>query len=223
VAELDHSPLVGAQFAAAFRKAQLARLDGDLRLANATWRALVAQLAPHAAAAGALAAAWMELGETAVLRHSLRALGVAWYAGPADLDDDLDEAEAEACFQNAAQAWARAGRRAGLFRAEAWKLRVRANEPTIATAVDTAIGYADERGLQGLRAELRALRAIIRRDPMDALHAVELSPQAPLARGRARVIAGELGGRFDAELALAELADDVPWKARARRLCGGEA
>ncbi|MBM4393280.1 MAG: hypothetical protein FJ090_19315, partial [Deltaproteobacteria bacterium] len=175
------------------------------------------------AAAGALAAAWMELGETAVLRHSLRALGVAWYAGPADLDDDLDEAEAEACFQNAAQAWARAGRRAGLFRAEAWKLRVRANEPTIATAVDTAIGYADERGLQGLRAELRALRAIIRRDPMDALHAAELSPQAPLARGRARVIAGELGGKFEADKALAELADDVPWKARARRLCGGEA
>lgn len=220
-AELEASPLVGAQLAARFRKAQLARLDGDLRYATAAWRGLVAQLTPHAAAAGALASAWMELGETAVLRAACRAAGVAWFAAQED-PDAVEEAEAEANFSAAAAAWTRAGRRAGLFRAEAWRLRVRAVQPTISTAIDTAIGYAQERGLAPLEAELRGLRAVVRRDPIDALHAVELATQAPLARGRARVIAGELGGRFDPSLALAELADDVPWRARAQVLAAAQ-
>jgi hypothetical protein len=219
LAHLEAAPLAGAALAAAFRQAQLARLDGDLRRATALWRSLVARLAPHPAAAGALAASWMELGETMVLRWSLRAVGVSWFAGSDD-GEEVEQAEAEACFTAAGQAWARANRRAGLFRAEAWKLRVRAQQPTISSAVDTAVGYARERGLVGMAAELLCLRAVIRGAPLDALHAVEMLPQTPLARGRARVIAAELGAPLDSVACLAELSADAPWLARARLLLG---
>ncbi len=222
IGELARGASASSRMAAAFRQAQLARLDGDLRAAEAQWRALAAQLRPHPAAAGALAATWMDLGETAVLRVALR--GIAWF--PESDAPEVDEAEAEACFAQASAAWARAGRRAGYLRAEAWRARLRdaggpGPPPTFAATLETAVAYADERGLVGMAAEMRVARAIVRRSPLDALHAAELAKQAPLARGRARVVAAELGGPFQAELALAELALDVPWRARAERARGG--
>lgn len=215
-AELARSPMAGAALAAGFREAQLARLDGDLARAIGGWRALVGKLAPHPAAAGAMAAAYMEIGETQVLRLALRDRGVPWYLASAG-DDEADEAETEACFVAAGHAWARAGRRSGLFRAEAWKLRLRDRGSTIATAVDSAIGYADDRGLVGMSAELRCLRAVLKKSPLDALHAVELLRQAPLARGRARVIAAELGAPLDSASAHHELMHDLPWRERLGR------
>jgi hypothetical protein len=208
--------MAGAALAAGFREAQLARLDGDLARAIGGWRALVGKLAPHPAAAGAMAAAYMEIGETQVLRLALRDRGVPWYLASAG-DDEADEAETEACFVAAGHAWARAGRRSGLFRAEAWKLRLRDRGSTIATAVDSAIGYADDRGLVGMSAELRCLRAVLKKSPLDALHAVELLRQAPLARGRARVIAAELGAPLDSASAHHELMHDLPWRERLGR------
>ena len=216
-AELARSPLPGALLATAFRESQLARLDGDLRRALAGWRALIGRLAPHPAAAGAVAAAYMEIGETQVLRVALRERGIAWYQ-QADGDEVVDTAETEACFAAAGQAWARAGRRSGLFRAEAWRLRLRSAEATIGTPVDSALGYAEERGLVGMAAELRCLRAVIRRNPLDALHAVELLAQAPLARGRARVLAAELGAAINTVAAEQELLPDLPWRERFRHL-----
>jgi hypothetical protein len=207
--ELAEAEAASARMAARFRQAQVARLDGDLRQAEAQWRALAAQLRPHAAAAAALAATWMELGETALLRLALR--GVPW-AGAVD-DEALDTAEAEACFAAASAAWARVGRRAGYLRSEAWRERLR-GEGLFGT-IETGLAYADERGLAGMAVEMRLLRAQAHRRPLDALHAVELARETPLVRGRARVIAAELGGPLRADLALAELAFDLPWRARA--------
>ena len=215
LAELSASEATSARMASRFRHAQMARLDGDLRQAEAQWRSLAAQLIPHAAAVGALATTWMELGETAVLRAALQ--GIPWIG--ADDDIEVDEAEADGCFAAAGGAWARAGRRAGYLRAEGWRERLR-GEGLFGT-IDTAIAYADERGLTGMRVEARLLRAVARKRPLDALHAVELARHTPLTRGRARVIAAELGGPFRADLAKAELAADVPWRARAERAAAG--
>lgn len=209
LAEIDAG---SARMSTAYRRAQLARLEGDLRGADAQWRSLVAVLLPHPAAAGALAGTWMDLGEQAVLRLALR--GLPW-TGP-ELDAAVLEAEADACFAQAGAAWARANRRAGLLRAECWRARLR---PGGADGVlDTAVAYADEHGLVGMAIEVRCLRALARRRPLDALQAVELARQAPLVRGRARVIAAELGARVDLTTALRELAPDVPWRMRAERL-----
>ena len=208
LAEVDAA---SARMAARFRAAQLARLDGDLRQAEAQWRALVALLTPHPAAAGALATTWMELGETAVLRAGLQ--GVPWVGAE---DTTVDLAEADACFAAASAAWARAGRRAGFLRAESWRARLRPDG--LFGTLDTAIAYADERGLVGMSVEQRVLRAVATRRPLDALHAVELAAQTPLSRGRARVLAGELGGPFRLDLARAELTHDVPWRARAEHV-----
>ncbi len=211
VAELSEVDTASARMASRFRLAQLARLEGDLRQAEAQWQSLAALLRPHPAAAGALAATWMELGETLVLRKSLQ--GVPWY--PLGDDGDLQLAEAEACFSQASAAWARVSRKAGFLRAEAWRSRLRA-APT--GTVDTAVAYADRQGLLGMAVEMRCVRAATARNPEDALDAVRLARQTPLSRGRARVLAAELGGRIDLAAARSELRHDVPWLARAERL-----
>jgi hypothetical protein len=211
VAELAGFDLGGAQLAARFRQGQLARLDGDLRQALAQWHTLAALLRPHPAAAGALAATWSELGETMVLRRSLR--GVPWF--PDGEEEAVAVAEAEACFAQASAAWARVSRKAGYLRAEAWRARLRRGLPG---TVDTALAYADERGLAGMSVEMRCLRSATLRRPEDALDAVRLARQTPLSRGRARVLAGELGAPLDLAVALQELRHDLPWRARAERL-----
>lgn len=214
LAELARSDLPGAAYSAAFRDAQLARLDGEVDRAMAGWRGLIGRLSPHPAAAGAVASCYMEIGETQILLSALRDRGVGWYRHA----DEIDPAETEACFTAAGHAFTRAARRMGLYRAEAWKLSVRPADATITTALDSAMAYADERGLSGNGAEFRCLRAVIRRNPLDALHAVEMLPQAPLARGRARVLAAELGGALNVPAAQQELALDLPWRERLRHL-----
>ncbi len=209
--ELAATDSDSARLAARFRQGQLARLEGDLRQATAQWRSLAALLRPHPAAAGALAATWMELGETHVLQLSLR--GVPWF--PHGQDEAVEVAEADACFAQASAAWASVGRKGGFLRAEAWRGRLRAS-PT--GTVDTALAYADRQGLAGMSVEMRCLRAATLRVADDALDAVRLARQTPLSRGRARVLAGELGARFDLPLALHELRNDLPWRARAERL-----
>ncbi|MDP2315678.1 MAG: hypothetical protein Q8P41_22460, partial [Pseudomonadota bacterium] len=116
----------------------------------------------------------------------------------------------------------RAGRRAGVFRAEAWAARARAvaGETVLAPGVDRAIAYAIERGMPLLEADLRACRAVVNHDPDDLLHALDRLGEAPLARGRVRVLTAELGGRADLERALDELTPDGPWRARALRALG---
>lgn len=210
VAELAEIDSASARMASRFRHAQLARLEGDLRQAEAQWQSLCALLRPHPAAAAALAATWMELGETRVLRRSLQ--GIPWY--PIGDDADLQLAEADACFVQASAAWASVSRRAGFLRAEAWRSRLRGTQ---AGTVDVAVAYADRQGLAGMSVEMRCLRAAILRSPDDALDAVRLARQTPLSRGRARVLAAELGAPIDLDAARAELRHDVPWLARAER------
>jgi hypothetical protein len=91
----------------------------------------------------------------------------------------------------------------------------------VAPALDRALAYADERGLPMLAADLLACRAVVRRDADDACAAIRLLAEAPLARGRARVLAAELGGpsgmTVDLDAATAEVRADAPWTARALR------
>lgn len=213
-AELARSDMPGAQYSAAFRDAQLARLDGETDRAIAGWRGLIGRLSPHPEAAGAVGGCHMEIAETQVLLRALRERGVGWYAQT----EEIDVAEIEANFAAAGNCYARAGRRIGLYRAEAWKLSLRPGQATILTSLESSMAYADERGLNGHSAELRCLRAVIRQHPLDALHAVELLTQAPMARGRARVLAAELGAPIHADLAEQELAPDLPWRERLRHL-----
>jgi hypothetical protein len=60
----------------------------------------------------------------------------------------------------------------------------------------------------------------VQHDPDELLHALDRLGEAPLARGRARVVRAELGGAADLELALTELAVDGPWTARALQALG---
>jgi hypothetical protein len=209
VEALDGLGLPGAEIASRFRRAQLDRLDGLLDRAVAGHSGLAAMLAPHEAAAGPCAAAHAEAAETRVLRAVLL---VASGADPA--------AELEAAgtgFDAAEAAWTRAGRRAGLFRAAAWKLRlaVRAGARVATGALDGWIEFAAEREMPLLRAELLVARAELRRSPLDALHAAELAAEAPLASARARVVAAEVGGSRPVSSLYSALRPDAAWTARA--------
>lgn len=203
--------LPGSELSRRFRAAQVDRLDGLVSVAESAWLALAAELEPHAQAAGPAGAAWSELGEIDLLRAAY-----------------FEDAAASHCeraierFDRALACWTRAGRRAGVFRAEAWAARARAvaGETVVAPGLDRAITYAIERGMPLLEADLRACRAVVKRDPDDLLHALDRLGEAPLARGRVRVLTAELGGRADLELALTELAPDGPWRARAMRALG---
>jgi hypothetical protein len=199
--------LPGGEIAREFRAAQIDRLDGLGARAEAAWEGLVKKLALAPQTAGPEGAAWAELGELDVLR-------AAFAADPGPL---LERAVQR--FERSAACWTKAGRRAGLFRAEAWAARAKAlaGETVVAPGIDRAIGYASERGMPMLEADLRACRAVVRGDADDLLHAIDLLPEAPLARGRARVLRVELGADADLELALTELAHDAPWGARALR------
>ncbi len=203
--------LPGSELSRRFRSAQVDRLDGLVAAAESTWLALAAELEPHPQAAGPAGAAWSELGEIDLLR-------AAHFA-----DDPTPHCErAIERFDRALAAWTRAGRRAGVFRAEAWTARAHALAGTmvVAPGLDRAIDYAIDRGMPLLEADLRACRAVVNHDPDDLRHALDRLAEAPLARGRVRVLTAELGGVADLELALAELAPDGPWRARAMRALG---
>ncbi|MFZ5480763.1 MAG: hypothetical protein ACOZNI_28645 [Myxococcota bacterium] len=199
--------LPGGEMSATFRRAQIDRLDGLGASAEAAWTKLAEQLAPHPTLSGPEGACWQELGELDLLRAAFGAPVLA---------------RAEERFARAAASWTRAGRRAGLFRAEAWGLRARAlaGDAVAAPSVDRAIAFARERGMPLLEADLRACRAVIARDADELLHTLDLCAETPLARGRARVLRAELGGPADLELARQELAVDGPWRARALRAIG---
>jgi hypothetical protein len=210
IEQLAAIDLAGSELSRRFRTAQVDRLDGLVSAAELSWLALTAELGQHAQAVGPEGATWAELGEIDLLR-------AAFADDPRSLC-----ARAVERFDRAQRCWVRAGRRAGAFRAEAWAARARAaaGEVVVAPGIDRAIGFAEERGMPLLEADLRACRAVVKRDPDDLLHALDRLGEAPLARGRARVLMAELGGRADLELALTELVPDGPWTARALRALG---
>jgi hypothetical protein len=205
--ELRALHLEGGDLAATFRQAQLDRLAGDLGPAVAGFEAIVAATEGFPAAAGAEAAAWTELAEVHELRHALTR------------DADALEA-AHTAIVSAAEAWQRARRRSGRLRSDAWEARVdRKRGFAVAPGhLHRAIGFAQERQLVALEADLRCSLAVATADPSEAARAVALLDGFPLARGRARVAEAEAGGAADLSAALAELVDDLPWSERARRL-----
>ena len=216
LAALEDLRLPGADLAATFRAATLRRLDGDLDAADAGWAALGQRLAGVAAAVGAVAAAAQERAELAVLRVLLADGGRVLPRASEGL------AAARAQVLTAREGWTRAGRRLGVMRAEAWLARVDAlaGVPVLWPRADDAIAYARARGLPGALADLLVCAAVVRDDPDLACQAVRCLDEAPLARGRARVLAwglGARGGVADLERAGEELAGDVPWFTLARR------
>lgn len=206
--------LPGSDLSRRFRAAQVDRLDGLVNTAEQAWITIAAELEPHPQAAGPAGATWSELGEIDLLR--------AAHCEDRSEESDFFCERAVERFDLALACWTRAGRRSGVFRAEAWAARARAvaGEMVVAPGIDRAIAYAVERGLPLLEADLRACRAVVRQDPDDLLLALERLGEAPLARGRVRVLIAELGGHTNLELALAELAPDGPWRARAMRALG---
>lgn len=186
--------LPGAEVAARFRRAQLDRLDGAVDAAESSFLALATELHSHP---GPSAAAWGEAGEVRLLRVRARP---GAHAEPA-----LE------AFRASAEAWTRAGRRAGMMRAEAWTLRARAEAGELVAPgpILTALGYARERELPLLEADLSVALAVVTGDPAPALAAIGRCAEAPLARGRARLEAARLGGPLDATAAAAELGSDA--------------
>jgi hypothetical protein len=207
---LESLALPGATMARRFRAAQLDRLDGLVARAEKGWEDLGKEMSAWPQAVGPEGACWGELAELDLIRASFA-------ADPAPLC-----ARAIERFTRAGTCWARAGRRAGALRAEAWALRAQAaaGETVLPTGIDRAISFADDRGMPLLSADLRVCRAVVTGDADEVLHALDRLEEAPLARGRARVVRAELGGAADLERALEELTSDGPWTARALRALG---
>lgn len=198
--------LPGGNLAAVFRRAQLDRLDGELTRAATAFAGIAEAASSFPAAAGAEAAAHSELGEIAELQAAL--------GNPEAL------AVADEHFSAAGNAWQRARRRAGRFRAEAWESRVQALRglTVIHAPILRALAYARARGLVLLEAELHACLGVVTRDWSIVARSLPALDETPLARGRARVLIAELAGPSDLDAALTELAADIPWATRARAL-----
>ena len=201
-AELDAEPGAAPAAALPFREAALTRLAGDLDGAQARLRAALASAPAAAAWEGPRAAIREELAEIDLLRGRL---------------DD-----AAAGFARAGDGWGRAGRRAGVFRAEAGRIKVelaRGGLP-LPSALHDAVDYADERGLPGLATELRMARGAARARAglegaaADLDRAVELAAahELLLLEGRARMVRRGAGlGRGDEARMRVCLAEDRWW------------
>jgi len=199
----------GARIAVAFREAALHRLSGRLSVADAQLASVVEATADVPAAVGAWSAAVSERAEICLLRG--------------------DPAGAETAFSAARAGWTRAGRRAGVFRAEAGLLRTglaRGGTP-LAVGLREPVAYAVERGLPLLEAELRLARGACRAaagvqgaadDFAAAIGAAEHAG-ARLLEGRLRLTRRRWGIRMaDDERTAWCLAPDVPWAQRWRVL-----
>jgi len=199
---LDALEIPGATIARVFRQAQVDRLEGLLERADQGFAAAAKALAGMDGAAGPRAAALGERGELALLCAAL-GHGEALDAVPA-LEAALD-------------AWRAAGREGPALRAEAWLLRARrlAGQVVLVDPLRGWIAGAAERGLPLLAADLQVSYAVASGDPAGLGSVLDALERAPLARGRVRVIAAELGGDAHLDAALDELQPDAPWFARA--------
>lgn len=191
-----------------FRRAALARLDGQLDRAVALLEGVLRDAPATDAWRGPRAAAVMERAELALLQG--------------------DAPAAVTGFTAALDRWAEVGRRAGAFRAEAGRVRARveAGDTVLSSILDNPVAYARDRQLPILEAELllaqgqaraatdpRAARAAL--DP-----AVELAHHAGalFLEGRCRLARLlHLGHEPDRARLLRCLAEDRVWGARIPR------
>lgn len=171
----DTDPVLA--MAVAFREGQIARLDGRLADAAGKFALVIAEVEDLPDAVPALAAAEAELAEIASLRG--------------------DWADALALWDQARDRFARVGRRALDWRAEAGRVRaaVDAGTMVMVPALDEGIAVAAERAMVPLEVDLR------------------------IARGVARAVSDAAGARQDLELAIAA-ADGcgLRWRAGRGRL-----
>jgi len=189
----------GLGIAVHFREGVHRRLTGDLSGARTNLNVVIKALRGNMPAAGAMAAATAELAEVALL------------------DGEPDEARES--FERAEGLWTIAGRRAGLFRAEAGLVRAsmaRGDAP-IAAAIPDTISYARLRQMVLLECELRIVlgsaKALTGREgALEELDkAVNLASQAgaTLLEGMARAnrlrFSGDLADRDPAWLCLQHL------------------
>lgn len=210
-------PLVvrlGEPLAAAFRRGELARLDGRFQDATTEFHAVLEAVADRKDAEGAQAAAQGELAETALQQGEPR--------------------EAAERFEAAGKLHEQAGRRALALRCEAGRVRavVESGAFAMPSRIEDGIRFAEERGMVMLCAELRLVRgmALAERDGAKASddlgYVVQLADRvgARLLAGRARLQAAmrlnlpEDRRRRLLEEAVRALADSVPQRARAEAL-----
>lgn len=148
----------------AFRRAALARAQGERRRAEDELDRADGLCDPGAASAGLRASL---AGERAEL---LLELGRA--------DEALDAVD------TARRTWSSLGRRGPLFALVATELRVRLalGESPLEAEANRAIGYAEERGLFPLRQDLLLARGLVRRSRGDPSGVVDVGEAIALAR-----------------------------------------
>jgi hypothetical protein len=181
---LRRSTVPAASVAARFRQSRLDRLDGALDRAIDGLRGVLADLpSTDQRFAAPRAAAWQDIAEFHLLAERIDA--------------------AQTAHANATRAWTRSRRRPGFFAAEGLGVRIALarGETPLATQLDNAIEFAQDRGLPLLEAELR------------------------IARGRARSAADTPGGSEDLDFAVdaGKKAETPLLEGRARlwrRVCG---
>lgn len=191
-----------------FRAGQIQRIRGHFPQAVESLSACVFRCRGDDRYDGPLGAALLEMAEVAILcGHQADAIGI------------LNEAE---------QAWTRAGRRSGVFRVEAARMRALARSGAcdmLPSGLTRAIEFAQEREMKVLEAELRLARGLCLLVKQPGGADEDLGTGLLLARhaamphlaGRFRLaLHGRPGGRLNAlEQARLELEENAPWSARA--------
>ncbi len=180
-----------------FRRATRLRMAGRLSEAAERYAAAAQAMAAHP---GAAAAAIMDLAEVALFEGEPERAG--------------------ARYAQASRLWTAAGRRSGLYRAEAGLLRVElsAGRSVLPSAMGGPIDFARSRQLPLLLAHLLLARGAAARSEADLSEAVALAEEsgAVLLEGRARLVQSRCGLAHDAERIAALLAPDAAWMAVTR-------
>lgn len=185
-----------------FHEATLARLSGRFDEASARYQDVVDALAEIPQASGAVAVALSSQAEVALFQQ--------------------DPEQARAGYAAAAQRWAAAGRRSGLYRSEAGQLRAAllAGATPITRGLGDRIRFAEDRQLRMLEAHLRIVRAGLYhhagQDGVPDLQRAVALAEASGARfleGRARLGLRTVGVPVDIARLQGCLAGDAGWSA----------
>jgi tetratricopeptide (TPR) repeat protein len=170
-------------FVVSFRAAQLHRQRGQLSEAKTLLRQVHSRISDRAGTQGLLGAVCHAVADLALLQGET---DVAW-----------------TWFRQAGDAWQLAGRRAGIFRAQAGLVRVSLSEGASPLAADlnAPMDHAVERGLLLLETELRIVRGAawsvhgLARGAWELERAIRLAREAGavLLEGRARLMRGLVG------------------------------
>lgn len=215
VRELESIGQGPAALAGRFRRARLDRLEGHLAEAEQGLASIADALDGVEGAAGASGAALTQLAQLALLRGAFD-------------DTELLLAAAE-------KAWTQAGRDVGNMEVLALRAELAVERGALTFLpgwLDTAVRYAEERGLVLLEARLRRVRGLCRlragskagHADLDASLLLASQAGAPFLAGRTRLERAREGlgpgGREasigELERALDELTGDRIWAARAR-------